>query len=75
MAICVATRRRCGFRILSVPRRNLFQSFFDQLVDEIVGFDAQSFAAGDFDVGRFLSSSDSSIPISMQVRGESATIS
>ena len=54
MAICVATRRRCGFRIFGMPRRDFFQRLLDQLVDEIVGLDAQPLAAGDFDVGLLL---------------------
>ena len=58
-----------------MPRVHFFQRLFDQLVDQIVGLDAQALAARDLDVGRFLSSSESSMPSSTQVPGESATIS
>ena len=48
---------------------HFFQRRFDQLVDQVVGFDAQALAAGTSTYGRRLSSSESSMPSSTQVRG------
>src|SRR5260370_35714167 len=55
----IAGRAECGFarhppllirRSLGVARRDLGQRLFDQLVHKVVGFDAESLAAGDFDI-------------------------
>ena len=76
MAIWVATRRFSGGGVFGVPGGDLFERLRDQGIHQVVGFDAESLAAGDFDVGALaVLFGKRRCPRSAQQRGESATIS
>jgi hypothetical protein len=72
----VATRAAAPAGLSSGAAIHFDQRGLDQLVHQVVGFDAEALAPGNLDVRPLCaSSSESSMPRSAQQRGESATIS
>jgi DNA-binding phage protein len=61
MAICSAIFWRLRLRRGGLARVDFGARGGDELVDEVVGLDAEALAAADFDVGRALSSSETSV--------------
>ncbi len=54
MAICSAIFWRSASSLASLARVDFGACGGDELVDQVVGLDAEAFAAADFDVGAFL---------------------